>query len=113
MERAARSIESCTVLTTAASADLEGVHHRMPVILAPDRLPIAGSIRDRISSCPEDDDALGSRPERSFGEPVGRAVNNARFDDASCLEEVDDSDSITPVTADQGELFANSSKDRE
>jgi putative SOS response-associated peptidase YedK len=28
-------IESCTVLTTEANADLEGVHHRMPVILAP------------------------------------------------------------------------------
>ena len=32
---AARRIESCTVLTTEANGDLAGVHHRMPVILAP------------------------------------------------------------------------------
>ncbi|MFW5680767.1 MAG: SOS response-associated peptidase [Pseudomonadota bacterium] len=30
------TIQSCTILTTEASADIHHLHHRMPVILAPD-----------------------------------------------------------------------------
>ena len=30
------AIDSCTIVTTEASSDLAGIHHRMPVLLAPD-----------------------------------------------------------------------------
>ncbi len=36
-EEGGEVVESCTVLTTEANADLDGIHHRMPVILDPSR----------------------------------------------------------------------------
>jgi putative SOS response-associated peptidase YedK len=76
-------IESCTILTTEANADLEGVHHRMPVIL--DRAcfdvwldPVSDSSMLKAMMCPAADGSL-DRFE------VSRRVNNARFDDRRCL----------------------------
>jgi len=76
-------IESCTVLTTEANADLEGVHHRMPVILPPDQLaewlepstPL-DALKELVVSAPS------GTLERT---PVDRYVNDPRHDDERCL----------------------------
>ena len=104
-------IESCTVLTTEASADLEGVHHRMPVILASDRFELW---LDPASNPDELKSLMRSAAKGTLlRQPVGRGVNNPRLDDPSCLEPVDLSAS-TAVSieeserrADQGELFGS------
>jgi len=77
-------IESCTLLTTAAHPKLRAVHDRMPVILAradhalwlaPDP-PDAETLR-RL--------AEGAPAERLELHPVGRRVNDPRFDAPACL----------------------------
>jgi putative SOS response-associated peptidase YedK len=110
-------IDSCTVLTTAASADLEGVHHRMPVILA------AENFEAWLSLDSDPDDLRGlmrSAPQGTLvKQAVGRAVNSPRNDDPGCLSPVSDSpdqESSPPKSttklrpeveapSDQGELF--------
>jgi putative SOS response-associated peptidase YedK len=77
-------IESCTVLTTEANADLEGVHHRMPVILDPDRFgtwlePQAEPLVLKALLVPSPAGTLRRRA-------VSRYVNDPRRDDPRCLE---------------------------
>jgi putative SOS response-associated peptidase YedK len=78
-------VESCTIVTTGANEKLVELHDRMPVIVAPEDydLWLAGGDRDALEAllrpCPA---AL-----MTFF-PVNRKVNNARFDDPSCLERV-------------------------
>jgi putative SOS response-associated peptidase YedK len=116
-------IESCTVLTTAASADLEGVHHRMPVIMAAENFETwlrQGSDLEALQ------ELMQSAPTGTLvRQAVGRAVNSPRHDDPSCLSPVStDSDAETPdgATAEpserdrerpksQGELFGSSAGD--
>jgi putative SOS response-associated peptidase YedK len=78
-------IESCTLLTTAASPKLSAVHDRMPVIL--DASDYAAWLDPRVG----DEASLRRllRGERAGGfelHAVGRRVNDVRFDDAACLE---------------------------
>jgi putative SOS response-associated peptidase YedK len=112
-------IESCTVLTTEANADLEGVHHRMPVILAPQRFE---RWLDATSDPQELKAMMHSAPEGTLTrQAVGRGVNNPRNDGPSCLEPIALTASAatskeTPKKttngepnqpADQGELFGS------
>jgi putative SOS response-associated peptidase YedK len=118
-------VESCTVLTTEANADLEGVHHRMPVILAPQCFePWLGATSDpdRLTSMmhPASEGTLARTP-------VGRGVNNPRLDDPSCLTPIDlSASSVAPKEAsrektngepdrppNQGELFGSGREDGE
>lgn len=74
---------SFTIITTAAIAELEDLHHRMPVILPPDRyatwldpdLPLDAA---QALLQPYRQQAISRLA-------VGPGVNNARRDDASCL----------------------------
>jgi putative SOS response-associated peptidase YedK len=78
-------LETCCVLTTEANARVRPIHERMPVILAPaayarwldPELRDPAALADLLRPLP--DDALEPRP-------VGLAVNDARRDDASCLQ---------------------------
>ena len=77
-------IESCALLTTAALPKLRAVHDRMPVIL--DRAEHARWL------APEPPDAetllriaAGAPAERLELHPVGRRVNDPRFDAPECL----------------------------
>lgn len=77
-------VESCTVLTTDANADLEGVHHRMPVLLAP-------SDQARWIDPDAEREALQpllrpAPPGRLARVPVTRWVNDPRHDDPRCLD---------------------------
>lgn len=89
-------IESCTVLTTEANRDLEGVHHRMPVILSPqdqsrwlDPTADPALLKALLVSAPE------GTLERTA---VSRYVNDPRRDDPRCLE--------PKPLAEQADLFA-------
>ncbi len=97
-------IESCTVLTTEANADLEGIHHRMPVIL--DRAcfdawldPVSDSAMLRAMMGPAPDGSLDRRE-------VSRRVNSPRFDDPQCLLPEPESERKPEPKVEQGELFA-------
>ena len=78
-------VESCTLLTTEANADVHPVHHRMPVFLA------AADYRTWL-----DPDSSDLEPLKALMVPapagyleairVGTRVNNPRNEDASCIE---------------------------
>lgn len=81
---AGASVESCTLITTQALPKLRAVHDRMPVILAPADYG--------VWLAPEPPDAatlhriaLGAPAEALAWHPVGRQVNDPRFDDPACL----------------------------
>lgn len=79
-------VRSCAIITTDANDLVSGIHHRMPVILAPEDY-------GRWLAGPEDGDDLQAllRPypsEEMAAYPVGTYVNKPQNDDASCLEPV-------------------------
>lgn len=80
-------LESCTIVTTDASATIRDIHPRMPVILAPEAeaewLDAAQSDPDTLLPLlrPLPDDAL------SF-HAVSDRVNRPGFDEPACLEPV-------------------------
>lgn len=76
---------TCTILTTEPSAVVEPIHHRMPVLLAPDEEGtwLRGDETDRRRLL---------RPYRGDGlraYPVSSAVNDPRNDRRSLIEPVD------------------------
>ncbi len=86
-KRPGDTIESFTILTTAANEALAPIHDRMPVILAPDAFDawLAG-------------DAMPLGPyssERMTAYPVSTHVNSPRNDDARCVEPVTAPDATT------------------
>ncbi len=96
-------VESCTVLTTEANADLEGVHHRMPVILEPTRFeawldPRSDPTLLKAMMCPAPVGTLDRRP-------VSRRVNSPRFDDPQCVRPEQEGDREPRSRAEQVELF--------
>ena len=96
-------VESCTVLTTEANADLAEVHHRMPVILTPE--DYSGWLDP--DATPEALIAL-MRPAAAgtlSRIPVTRYVNDPRHDDAGCLE--------PEPKAEQGALFSLDQEEEE
>lgn len=78
------SLESCTIITTAANELLRPLHERMPVILAPHEYG-AWLAAD---AAPEDLKALLATSDAAELEvlPANPVVNNARHDAADCLE---------------------------
>ena len=79
------AIESCTVLTTDANADVAPIHPRMPVILP------AESWRAWLDPTSEPEPLrtlLGPAPEGTLdARIVGSHVNDPRHDDPACLED--------------------------
>lgn len=88
------SVETFTILTTAAGSNLESVHHRMPVILS-------GLDRDRwLDERPAESGGpsieelramVGRASDRGLGiRSVSRRVNGSKHDDPSLLEPVEE-----------------------
>lgn len=81
-------LRTCTILTTAANDRLAGIHDRMPVILEDRAAELAwldhcteiGELRELMVALP--DDAVATQE-------VGSAVNDARHDEADCLDPPD------------------------
>lgn len=77
-------IESCAIITTGANALGAEVHHRMPVILAPEdfdrwldpRVTQADEVLPLLEPFP---------PEAMTVYPVSTLVNNARVDEPRCI----------------------------
>jgi putative SOS response-associated peptidase YedK len=76
-------LRTCTILTQAANAAIAGLHDRMPVILEPraeaawlDTSTPSGELSEILAGLPAERTALA---------PVGRAVNDARYDGPECL----------------------------
>ena len=71
------TIETFTILTTAANATLTPIHHRMPVILSP------GAFETWLSG---GNVALDPTPETLLAVyPVSTRVNSPRHDDPECI----------------------------
>ncbi len=78
------TLRTCTILTTAASAEIEPLHDRMPIILAPEA---EGQWLERGTDAERRAELLrGLEPSRITFRPVGPAVNDARYDGPECLE---------------------------
>jgi putative SOS response-associated peptidase YedK len=79
------TIESCTIVTTAANAALRELHDRMPVVLAPadfalwldPQITEPGRLQHLLAPCGEDELAA---------EPVTTHVNRVANDDPRCIE---------------------------
>ena len=77
-------IESATVITTAASADLAGIHHRMPVILGPNDW---GRWLEPQATVDDLRALLVSAPPGSLTAlPVSRRVNSPKNDDPDLID---------------------------
>ncbi len=79
------SIESCTLLTTAANPLLIALHDRMPIIVDPEHY------RSWLDPDLQDPDSILSLTRSSISDrlvfhPVSFAVNNPRNDDSACIE---------------------------
>lgn len=88
-----QTVRSFTVLTLPANADLERLHHRMPLILETEQRQAAwlAGVHEHPASPPPDPQAVGTLDTY----PVSVAVNRGGFEDPSCVE---------PAPA-QGDLF--------
>ena len=80
-------LESCALLTTAASAQLHAVHHRMPVIVDP------ADYARWLDADVTEPELLAPAIERNLGGalefyPITTYVNNVRHDDPRCLEAI-------------------------
>jgi putative SOS response-associated peptidase YedK len=88
-------LRTCTILTTAANSAIAPLHDRMPVILEPDAeaewLDL-GTGPGRV-----DDILAGMSPADTALQPVGLAVNDARYDGPDCL--------APPIESAQATLF--------
>lgn len=80
-----QEIETCTILTTAANADMQPVHHRMPVIISPDFYE--QWLDPFVQQNQQVHDLLAAIPEPNFEVfPVSTRVNSAAFDGPECLQ---------------------------
>ncbi|HWE66345.1 MAG TPA: SOS response-associated peptidase [Acidimicrobiales bacterium] len=83
----APGIRSCTIITTSASQDMDGIHDRMPVILSPDTFDVwlnpgnenLGELAALVRAAP-----AGTVTHR----PVSQRVGNVRNNDAELIEPI-------------------------
>jgi len=99
-------IDSCTILTTEANELVGKVHHRMPVILAPDAydLWLDPDLGDREPL----EAVLGPfDPEKMIAYPVSTRVNSPANDDPRVIEPIGDADRAEQAApgGEQGSLF--------
>jgi putative SOS response-associated peptidase YedK len=77
-------LESCTLLTTDAAQGLRDLHHRMPVMLAPDAYAgwLDPAFREPLSLL---DRASDATIDAFQFHPVSMRVNGAALDDPACI----------------------------
>ena len=79
------TIESCTLLTTAANAALRALHDRMPILIDPEHYPrwLDPDLQDPKAILSLTDPSIS---DRLRFHPVGFHVNNPSNDDRACIE---------------------------
>lgn len=83
-----QDIETCTILTTAANADIQPVHHRMPVIVSADcYAQWLDPLEQNSQQIHALINAMSDPGIEAF--PVSTQVNNAAFDDPACIQAMD------------------------
>jgi putative SOS response-associated peptidase YedK len=81
-----QTLEACVLITTAANALMQPVHHRMPAILA-DASAWTAWLDPRITSTDSLAPLLRPLPAEALSAtPVSARVNQVRHDDPACLE---------------------------
>jgi putative SOS response-associated peptidase YedK len=95
----APGIRSCTIITTAAGHDMDGIHDRMPVILSPDTFDVwLDPDNDEI---PELVSLLHAGPDGTLTHhPVSPRVGNVRNNDADLVAPVPERTVQTPTLFD-------------
>jgi putative SOS response-associated peptidase YedK len=88
-------LRTCTILTTAANATIAPLHDRMPVILSSDAEAQWLDLTTAPSRLTEI--LRGISPAETAVQPVGLAVNDARYDGPECL--------APPIESAQATLF--------
>jgi putative SOS response-associated peptidase YedK len=83
----APAIRSCTIITTSASQDMDGIHDRMPVILNPDTFDVwLDPDTDDVSELTA---LVRAAPVGTITHhPVGQRVGSVRNNDAELIEPV-------------------------
>ena len=82
---AGETVESCTLITTEANAELAPIHHRMPVIISP--ADYDAWLEPHPASAEALHDLLRPYPGAEMTAfPISRHVNNVRNDDPACIE---------------------------
>ena len=80
--------DRCVVITRAADKNMQGIHHRMPVILESGQwkkwLTTPSDIKSRLTIVNLD---LTRPPPTLAGRPVSRRVNKVANDDPACIEQ--------------------------
>ena len=80
-------LETCTILTTEANAELQAIHPRMPVMLSPDSFD---AWLDPDADAETAKGLLAPYPEGALtAYPISRRVNAVKNDDPSILEPLD------------------------
>ncbi len=78
------TLYSCTIITTAASALMQPIHERMPVIITPEHY------HHWLDKTTNPEQAFGLLDDLAYANmlttPVGDWVNNPRHDDARCIQ---------------------------
>jgi putative SOS response-associated peptidase YedK len=93
-------LDTCTILTTEANAQLQPLHDRMPVIVPPEAYeqwldPAAADAESLIAP-------FSAQPMTYW--PVSTRVNSVKNDDAECIEPLTAGDDEPPVEPVQAEL---------
>lgn len=88
------AVHTCALLTTAANELMAPIHHRMPVIVPPERHDVWWEAE---AGDPELAALLAPVPAGAMtAHPVSERVNDPRVDDAACAEPLPDGDAEDP-----------------
>lgn len=89
-------IESCTIITTSANANLEKIHGRMPAIVSPENYDLW--LGEKKHPAADIGNLLNIRNDMNFAiTPVSRRINQPQNDDPAVLEP------IHPMPSDQSQ----------
>lgn len=100
-------LQTCTIITTVANEQLNPIHHRMPVILAPADFDAWLDVRDETGTAAASALLRPAPAEATTAQPVSARVNNVRNDDASLIEPAGPgAPGAEEPEAPQGDLFS-------
>ncbi len=85
----ARPLRTCTIITSAAGADMAGLHDRMPVVLDPDAIDVWSEADGKADRELLESMLVPGVPGTLVHHPVSAAVGNVRNDGPELIDPVD------------------------